>query len=414
MGCFVLVVLLIPSGRPPSTLGWRLATLTRQTSFDLWSWEVRTLSARIDQSLRPPLAGAGPSAVRRYARLSVEENQARARRDGLWAREDVTGAAPGLARAQGRLDALDARLARLRPEVEAVLSAEVDAELRRRGLAPGLDWTPLSRFPFFLPDPVPGVYFQLGPLPDLLAVAPRDRIELIGSVLVQPNLAPAQIDALENGADRLGVSSVVVGIGGLAAYPSMVPDDGSVKDLVITVSHEWTHHYLALRPLGMAYFNSYQMREINETVADMVGHEVGRAVYQRYYASSEPKAIGLAAAPPPSRPAEPDFWTLMRRVRVRVEAYLARHDVAGADAYMARARRDLARRGYYVRRLNTAYLAFFGSYAQTANPFEPKLRALRARTGSLKRFLEVVSQVRSPADLDRLVGAAASCGMRCN
>src|SRR5262249_22053440 len=196
------------------------------------------------------------------------------------------------------------------------------------------------------------------------------------------------------------LSSVVTGIGGLAAYPSMLPDTSSVQDLLITVSHEWTHHYLALRPLGTTYFDSYQMREINETVADMVGHEVGQAIYQHLY--PPPPAPRPAPSQTPAPPPRPDFWTLMRQIRVAVEGYLTRHDVAGANLYMTEQRQELAKEGYYVRRLNTAYLAFFGSYAGSANPYEPKLRRLRERSGSLATFLDAVSQVRTPADLDRL------------
>lgn len=92
----------------------------------------------------------------------------------------------------------------------------------------------------------------------------------------------------------------------------------------------------------------------------------------------------------------------MRRIRVRVEAYLARHDFAGADAYMPEQRQELAKEGDFVRRLNMAYLAFFGSYAGTANPVEPKLRRIRQRSDSLASFLEKVSQIQTPADLDRL------------
>jgi hypothetical protein len=404
-GCIVLATLVSPSGQPPQTLDWRLAQVARSSGFDIWSWELRTLATRTEQQVfDPPSTSDGPAEVREYVRLSAEVSRARNERDTEWARQAVMGSPVELDRAQANLDRLESRLTQLRPVVEATLSGEIQAELRRQQVRPGLlTWSPLQQFPFIRPEIVPGVFFQLGSLPDLLVIAPRDRIELIGSVLVQPDLSPRQIDALENSADGLHVSSVVTGIGGLAAYPSIVPDESSVKDLLITVSHEWTHHYLAIRPLGMAYFNSYHMREINETVADIVGHEVGDAVYERYYAIGHPLA-SRSSAPAPAQPTgKPDFWTLMRRIRVRVEGYLARHDVDGADAYMAAARQDLARQGYYVRRLNTAYLAFFGSYAATANPYEAKLRQLLAQSGSLRSFLDNVSQVRTPADLDRLV-----------
>ncbi len=401
-----LATLLVPSARPPSTLDWRLAEITRASGFDLWSWELHTLSNRLALStFDRPSTAVGSSVVIRYARLSREAAIARRERDDQWARRGLVSTTDDVAQVQTRLDAIDAQLDRLRPSVETTVASQIDDELRRQHVRSGLlTWREEAGFPFLRPEVVPGVFFQLGSLPELLVVAPRDRIELIGSALVQPSLSPGQIDALENQADGLDVSSIVTGIGGLAAYPSMVPDDGSVSDLLITVSHEWTHHYLALRPLGMAYFNSYSMREINETVADMVGHEVGQAVYERDYAESAARSPRQAPVPSPtSSPPRPDFWTLMRGIRVTVEGYLARRDVAGADAYMVRARQDLARDGYYVRRLNTAYLAFFGSYAATANPYEAKLRRLRAQSGSLAVFLERVSTVSTPSDLDRLL-----------
>lgn len=401
----LLAGLLIPSGQPPSTLDWRLAEITRGSGFDIWSWEVGTLSDRLRASLfDPPASTDGPSLVRRYAALSGQEALARSERDNEWAKRGFVRTTGNFELAQQHLDAIDVQLDRLRPSVEATISNQINDQLRRDRVRSGLvTWRDDLHFPFLRPEVVPGVFFQLGSLPDLLVVAPRDRIELIGSVLVSPGLDPNQIDRLELQADGLDVSSIVTEIGGLAAYPSMVPDDGSVKNLLVTVSHEWTHHFLALRPLGASYFKSYSMREINETVADMVGNEVGLAVYEREYAETAADPTQPAPAPATVGPPRPDFWTLMRGIRVTVEGYLARNDVAGADAYMAQSQQDLARDGYYVPRLNTAYLAFFGSYAATANPYEGKLRRLRAQSGSLATFLERVSTVATPADLDRLL-----------
>ncbi|MBX6771240.1 MAG: hypothetical protein IRY83_05910 [Chloroflexi bacterium] len=405
----LLVTFGVPSGLPPATLDWRLAQITRAQSFDLWSWEISTLFRRSAGAvIAPPSAANGPALARVYVQLSQRAARERSERDDIWTRATIDGAMggenPQLARAEQMLDRTEAELNRLRPGVEGVLSAEIEDELRRQQIWPGLTIVGLSGAPPFLRlSIVPGVFFQLGPLPDLLVIAPRDRIALIGSVLIRPGLPPAQIDRIERQADALDVSSVVTGIGGLAAYPSLVPDEGSVRDLLVTVAHEWTHHYLALRPLGQAYFDSYDMREINETVADIVGEEVGTAVYRRFYEREDRQEVSAVTSVQPADPGRPDFWTLMRRVRRAVEGYLARGDVSGAEAYMANAQRELARQGYFIRRLNTAYLAFFGSYAAMANPFEAKLRQLRAQTGSLAAFLETVSRVRRPEDLDRLL-----------
>jgi len=92
----------------------------------------------------------------------------------------------------------------------------------------------------------------------------------------------------------------------------------------------------------------------------------------------------------------------MRGIRTMTEGYFARHDVAGANAYLADQQKELLKLGYYVRRLNTAYLSFFGSYSGGANPVEPKLRQIRARSTTLATFLTTVEQIRTPGDLDRL------------
>ncbi len=404
----VLTGVAASSSQGPSSLDWRLTSVATAASFNLWTWEARTLSQRGVATLLHEDHPLPVADVERYFQLTGEAARARRTRDEQWARWSVDRLSSPPTEAEQRVEELERELEQLRPGVEATLSDQIEAELRAEGFRPGsFTVSPLGRFPFVRPELTPGVFFQLGALPDLLVVAPRDRIELIGSVLIQPGLSPQQVEDLENRADGLGVASVVTGIGGLAAYPSMLPDSQSARDLLVTVAHEWTHHYLAFRPLGMAYFANYRMTEINETVADMVGHEIGTTIYDRIYAPLAPAPPRPSASAGSSSPARPDFWTLMRRIRLTVEGYLQRHDVDGATAYMAQQRQELARQGYYVRRLNTAYLSFFGSYAGGANPYEPKLRQLRARSPSVGAFLQTVSQVRQPEDLDRLLAGAA-------
>ncbi len=400
---FVLAVVLLPRANHASSLDWQLTGVTRDHGFDIWSWEMSTLVQRGWQALFAPAPVGSPSDVERYNQLSAEAARAQSARDGLWARRAVTGQAPGLDEAERQFDRLESEVTALRPTVESTVSSEISDEMGQMDLRHGWLTAGFSdRSPFFQIGVTPAVFFQLGPLPDLLVVAPRDRIELIGSVLIQPGMSPDEVERLENAADALGVSSVVTGIGGLAAYPSMLPDADSTQDLLVTVAHEWTHQYLIFRPLGQAYFASYDMREINETVADMVGQEVGRAVYRQVYARLEPTPARSPSGS--SSNGQPSFVSLMRQIRLTVQGYLDRHDLAGADQYMKQAQQDLARRGYYIPRLNTAYLAFFGSYSGTANPYEAKLRRLRQQSGSLRAFLETVSKVRTPSDLDRLVG----------
>ncbi len=397
---------ILTSSNGPTDFDSRLTAVAATRGFNLVTWEIRTLTTRIGEAVLHPTRDDQIDRVQEYLRLTTAADRARQDRDAAWAREAVEGSSGQSEKAQARVVALESRLNDLRPSVESTLSAQIENELQRQAIRTALiTFQGTTSPPFARPTLMPGVFFQLGTLPDLLVVAPTNRIQIIDSVLVQPGLSPTQIDQLETNADGLGVSSVVTGIGGLAAYPSMLPDTGSVRDLLVTVSHEWTHHYLALHPLGMSYFKSYEMREINETVADMVGHEVGQAVYDRTYAplvAPRPPTTTPTGQAPPTRP---DFWTLMRETRVTVEGYLSRNDVAGANAYMAEQRKELARQGYFVRKLNTAYLSFFGSYSGGANPYERKLRLIRSHSASLADFLATVSDMSNPSDLDRALAS---------
>ena len=67
------------------------------------------------------------------------------------------------------------------------------------------------------------------------------------------------------------------------------------------VSHEWTHNYLTLRPLGMSYMNSPELRTMNETTASIAGKEIGPAVIARYY----PELLPPPPAPPADNSGEP-------------------------------------------------------------------------------------------------------------
>ncbi len=395
------VLISMPGGQ--TDLEWKLAEVARDHSFNLWTWEAGILASREKEAILQPASDDRIDTVRSYFQAAHAAADARSRRDDLWARQTVSESSTDLTAAQSDVEGTETALSKLRPIVEATLSAEIEAELQHQGIrSTFLSWNRVGGFPFFQPKIVPGVFFQLGILPDLLLVAPTDKIEIVGNVLIDPNLPPADIDALERGADNLGYSSIVTGIGGLAAYPSMVPDLQSPRDLLNTVAHEWTHHYLAFQPLGQAYFDSYLMREINETVADMVGHELGASVYDQLYRPSEAPLPARPATIAPTATPVQNYGTLMRGIRTMTEGYFARHDVAGANAYLADQQKELLKLGYYVRRLNTAYLSFFGSYSGGANPVEPKLRQIRARSTTLATFLTTVEQIRTPGDLDRL------------
>jgi hypothetical protein len=380
-----------PSPRRDRATG--LADTTRRAAFSIVGWEVGAL---LDKAAHASGATSPPERrveiVRAHFANAAEIRRLRERRDALFARAEGTAAVEReLAGAQASFDAG-------RAEVEAIVAEQVDAVLREQALrerllelVPGGGW-PL---PFLRIEP--NVLFTYQRLPLNLVVAEPDRLGIVGSVLVSPDLATAEIEALEERVDGLGVSSLVSGIGGFGSYPSMVPDTDSLRRGLDVIAHEWVHHYLAFRPLGQAFFASYEMRSMNETVADLIGDEVGGLVFDRYYRASEPPAP--ARAPAPAAGPRADFGVEMRRVRREVERLLAAGDRAGAERYMAEQREELARLGWHVRKLNTAYLSFFGVYGGGGNHVESPLRALRERSSSLAAFLRAVERFDDPADL---------------
>src|SRR5262249_53933455 len=285
-----------------------------------------------------------------------------AERDRLFAR-GRDGDAARLGDVERELGERRAAFDQSRGQVEAIVAAQLDQVMRDErlkrdlvGVVPGGGWP----IPFLRVDP--DVFFVYQRLPLNLLIAPRARIGIVGTVLVSPDLTTGEIDTLEERVDRIGVSSLVSGIGGFGSYPSMIPDSESLRRGLDVIAHEWVHHYLAFRPLGRAFFASYEMRSINETVADIVGLEVGALTFERFYRASEPPPVPSTPSARPPAAARPAFGTEMRRIRREVERRLAAGDVPGAERYMAEQREELRRMGWEVRKLNTAYLSFFGAY----------------------------------------------------
>src|SRR5690606_11700501 len=121
------------------------------------------------------------------------------------------------------------------------------------------------------------------PLPSLLIVSPRDRIERIYGVSLIPGLSTVEQDAVETAVyEQLNLSALVVPIGGLGTYPAMIMETGSINWLAEVTAHEWSHHWLSFFPVGLNYGDP-QVRIINETIASIFDQEIGSRVIERYY-----------------------------------------------------------------------------------------------------------------------------------
>ncbi len=89
-----------------------------------------------------------------------------------------------------------------------------------------------------------------------------------------------------------------------------------------------------------------------------------------------------------------------------MERLLSIGAIDDAEQYMERRRLELDAMGYRIRRLNQAYFAFYGSYAEGAagdDRIGKLVRDLRASAPSLASFLASASTVQSVDDLQRLL-----------
>jgi hypothetical protein len=169
--------------------------------------------------------------------------------------------------------------------------------------------------------------------------------------------------------------------------------------MVETVIHEWLHQYLTFYPLGRSYFGGQETRTLNETVVNVASHELRDQFLDRY-----PEPL-----PPPPPPAiAPDFILdeELHSLRTRVEELLDAGEVEEAEQLMKDKRADFEEAGVYIRRINQAYFAFHGTYADTPasiDPIGPKTELLRKRAGSVGAFVRLARGLTSEDELDELL-----------
>jgi hypothetical protein len=223
--------------------------------------------------------------------------------------------------------------------------------------------------------------------------------------MLKQDISLEEMEAIETEADKLGVSSLVTAIGGLGStYPTFVTDEASLRFTIDAATEEWLHQYLFFKPLGLLYAldltgvsRNYEIATLNETVASMVSKEIGGLVYQKYYSQDENDTNQNAGSESGF-----DFNQEMRSIRLTVDSYLTQGEIELAEEFMEQKRQYLASKGYYIRKLNQAYFAFHGTYADdptSVSPIGVELKELREQSASLKEFLSRVAVMTSRQDL---------------
>ncbi len=381
----------------------RVRRFTGQVEFDFVGWTLDAFSAKLRQSSTQSTAyldeDERKAVVLEY--IDLIEQAGRLRAEFVEALSDPHAEDPQAAAAPAAeaLELVQGRQTGLEPLAEAILQQDVSLVLHDLGLAP-------------LGRPFPPVAFRFSRLPSALVVSPRGVIRQDANLQLDPQLTLREQINLESRVERqLNVSALVVPIGGLSTYPTMIMESSSLDWVAQTVVHEWVHHYLAFRPLGLGYDRTPEMRTINETVASLLGREIGRQVLGRFFPEKLPPPP--LETPVPLEPSEPsafDFNAEMRLTRVRVDELLAQGRIEEAEDYMEARRQVFWDNGYrHLRRINQAYFAFYGAYADQpggaagADPVGEAVRALWERIPDPASFLRTVARVTDFADLQRLL-----------
>ena len=433
---FVLIAFLLAQEYPPpGNFETQIDRAAGSSVFDFVQWENEALTEKAAQIAVPVqdylTSDQQHQFVLNYLQLTKDWSGLDTQVRKIYAAASATDPASASAGLRAKRDATRAEIERRRPTAEAILQQQISSVLADEGFATG-------------GEIVPPAASRITPLPYVLIVSPRDEINRVTGLGLQAGLNVDRAEQIEQTVlSTTNHSALVVPIGGLAAYPTMILETDDLLWLLQTMSHEWTHNWLDFRPLGYSYLasESPDIRTINETVASLTGDEVGLTVMRRYYPDTlkrehpdlvEPKPLQIPAAEPAntapstSNPNEFSFSRAMHDMRVRVDSLLAEArasrdqaqaaETAGhsdeaknlrtqyeakiieAEKYMEQQRQVINSHGYRIRKINQAYFAFYGAYADQpgaagSDPVGPNVIALRVYSSSLHAFLDRVSSV---------------------
>jgi hypothetical protein len=376
----------------------------RAYGFDFARWEINTLADAVRRQISAPLPDSTLT-----SETVVSYFKAVAGRDNL-------RTAMALSRAQNSrspdtsgeatLNRLEKEIVSLRPVVERTLERQLTRVLADQDV-----FNPFCNGRLELT--FPAVKFKLEKSLNLLVISPRDRIARLRDAVIRQDITVDRIEAVESSLTGPATSALIVPLGGLGAtYPSFVVEDADMKFILDTVAEEWLHQYLAFTPLGRAYIlhlleisRNSDIAALNETVAGVAAQELGSLLYSRYYA----RLMGDVETDTHPPASAFDFNAAVRETRQTVDSYLSQGQVEAAEEYMRHRQQYLAENGYYIRKLNQAYFAFYGSYAYSPTSIDPlgeQVKSLRNNIPSLRAFLEAVSGLKSRQDLDRALNRA--------
>lgn len=413
-----IAIIIAAGGDSPRLTGDpdRVRSFTREIEFDYPNWVLDASWIKVEQNAigLPYLfdRATNKQIVFEYLRVTQELIQTEISIEQVFADPGITDKEATSAHLRTQRDSLTARQNSLAPLAEAVLQSQISEALAELNLTTS-------------GQPLPPVLYHSSSTPLALIVSPRNHIHQIANVSVLPTLTlDEQIELEDEVAHSLDVSTLTVPIGGVGVYPTMVTETTNLPWLLSTIAHEWSHNYLNVRPLGINYSTTPQLRTMNETTANIVGDEVGQLVQQKHYPellvssastsfrsrlnllsfNESPLSSTELEDPPPF-----DFRSEMHETRVTVDQLLVENKIEEAETYMEERRKLFWENGYLLRKLNQAYFAFHGAYADVPggaageDPVGPAVRALREQSDSLADFVNTIAWMTSFEQLQQTI-----------
>jgi len=272
------------------------------------------------------------------------------------------------------------RQSQIRPQVEERLEGLISEVLAEQGFESriGLIWPPVD--------------VELISPPSVVVLSPRHMINRQRSINLRPNLRVEDMEAIEDKIfQEQNLSALVVSVGGVATYPSIVTPDSGLRHALVTGAHEWVHQFWFFRPVGWNYWRDADTTSLNETAADLAGREIGSQVYQRLGGKAIEADEGLVDG-------DFDFRKEMRTTRLAVEQLLDKGRVEEAEKYMEERRTLFVENGSFIRKLNQAYFSFFGAYGSnpaSATSINDEVKRFRASVDTIGDFLRELSRFSS-------------------
>lgn len=397
----IFIILAAPEWPAFQDERYKINTILGQRYFDFLIWEVNALATKGEATLAGGQSYLGEDTrknlVLDYLTLVGQVRGMEAEVNRTYADPEIGNPDEAVRELQKQIDEKRAELVELQPIAEAILQEQVATVIAAEGFELlGSVWPP--------------VQMHMTALPYILIVSPREEIQQIHNVPLEHGLTVIARENIESAVfGTVDRSALVVPIGGLGFYPAMIVETGDINFLVNTIAHEWSHHWLTLHPLGISYAASPALRTINETVASIFGDEVGAMVIERFYPEFTPLPEGPASdlpQPDPDAPPPLDPNAILAETRNRVDELLAEGRVEEAEAYMEERRQFLWDNGYRLRKLNQAFFAFYGAYADTPgeqgdDPIGPAILTVRETSQNLREFMDRMASIRSVEALQR-------------